>query len=574
MDEYIDIDLLIIGGGGAAAKAALTAVEMGISVAMVMKGRFGKCGATAFKVAEIAGYNAADAGVDQEDTPAEHFKDIVKAAAGMCDERLAKILAAEAPSTISDIESLGVNFEKADGNYLEIYGCFSTRPRTHIIKGHSEPLLRALVGKLSVTPVKLIENCLITSILIEDNRVCGAVGITVDGNFLVFRTSVIAIATGGAGQLFMRNLNPIDVTGDGYAMAFRAGAKLTNMEFMQAGLGLILPKYSIFNGWNWMLHPKVTNAKGEEFIHNYLPPTLAEKECMDAKSTHYPFSTFDNSYPIEVSIHKEILSGRGSKRGGVYVDFRGFSEAELLKYDRGKETLRMWNYTKEWLLKSNIDITSQPLEISCFGHAINGGIRINSEAQSNVEGLFAAGEAAGGPHGADRLGGNMIMTCQVFGKRMGRYAAIKSRTSGKHVNITKLADMEIRRLRSLSLHSGTTEPRVYKKYLQKTMWENALVVRGKEKLEQCLKDLDQIEVNMRSDINSNNNWGIWKLVELENMLLVGRIIVNSALSRTESRGSHFREDYPKRDDVNWNMSIVLTKNGEEIELTKEILSIT
>lgn len=573
MSEIIEVDVLVIGGGGAAARAALEAHLNGVQVAMIVKGRFGKSGSTAFKVAEIAGYNVADAIVDEDDSPLEHYRDIRNAALGMCNEQLAYILAHEALQTVPDLESMGVKFEKDNGKYLEIVGCFASRPRTHIIRGHSEPILAALKERINQTDIRIIEDSIITDLLVDDGRCQGAVGFTSNGDFFVVKAGAVAIATGGAGQLFLRNLNPSDITGDGYAMALRVGAELVNMEFMQAGLGVLTPKYNIFNGWIWMLHPIVLNTQGKEFIHHYLPENLSLQECMDFKSTHYPFSTRDPSYPIEVSIHKEVLAGRGTERGGVYLDLRHISEENLSQYERGEENLKMWRYTKEWMIRNHIDPTNQMIEVGCFGHAINGGIKINETTETTIEGLFAAGEVAGGPHGADRLGGNMILTCQVFGKRMGYYSAQSCKHAISENRILQLAEGELKKLRGLSAKKGAYKPRDLKQQIKESMWRNVLVVRNRENLETVLRDLENIRLLSKTELEVNNAADLRKTVEVENMILAGEIIATSALHRTESRGSHFREDYPLRDDTNWLKSIILKQGVGGLEMRSERLPV-
>lgn len=573
MTEVVETDVLVIGGGGAAARASLEAFQRGVRVVMVMKGKFGKCGATAYKVAEIAGYNAADAIVDKNDSPDEHYKDILKAAHGMCDPTLARILADEAPKTIHELESMGLNFEKEDGRYIEIQGCFSTRPRTHIIKGHSEPLLAALKKEIEKTKIKIIEETLISNLLEDNGRCVGAVGITRKGDFIIFKASSISLATGGAGQLFLNNLNPLDITGDGYAMGFRAGAELVNMEYMQAGLGIILPKLNIFNGWIWMLHPVITNLNGEEFIQKYLPPDISIGECMDDKSTHYPFSTFDNSFSIEISIHKEILAGRGSKFGGIFVDLRNVKPELLSSKPRGLENQRMWGVTKKWFLKNGIDPDKELLHISTFGHAINGGMRINAKTETTLSSLYAAGETAGGPHGADRLGGNMIVTCQVFGKRMGFYSA-ENAIEGPYLGeIQKIAHGEVSRIEELVKKKGSYKIKDLKRRIQKTMWKNVLVVRNESKLNKCIENLSEIRSDLSSKTEISNTNDLWGAIELENLIQTGEIISKAALQRKESRGSHYREDYPSQDDQNWLKNIFIKKEKGDVGMNTGDLSI-
>ena len=557
MAKVIDADVLVIGGGGAAARAALEASKRGVTVAMVMKGLFGHCGATAYKVAEIAGYNAADGLVDPEDSPEEHLKDILQASAGTCDERLASILAHEAPSTLPELESWNVPLEKDGGRYLEVLGCFASRPRMHIIRGHAEPILVALEPEIRGLGVTVVENTMVTRLLVQDGSCVGAVGISKDGEMVVFRSRATAMGTGGAGQLFLNNLNPPDVVGDGYAVAFRAGAELVNMEFMQAGPGIVHPIKNILNSWAWMLHPRVYNAHGEEFLHRYMPRGMSQEECMDRRSGHYPFSTYDGSQWIDVAIQKEILAGRGTPEGGIYIDFTGVSEDSLPANRRGEEIRRMWATTKRWLLtERQVDVTKEPVQVAIFGHAINGGMRIDERSETTVSNLFAAGEAAGGPHGADRLGGNMVVNLMVFGRRMGRFAAERSSQTRGPWRADELVAAEETRLKGLLAKQGRVKPLELKRRIQEVMWRGLLVVRNDEILKGSLRELQQMRAVWKTDLQVGDLRELWQTLELESMLDVGEIMVRAALLRTESRGSHYREDFPVRDDVHWEKSIV------------------
>lgn len=555
--HVIDTDVLIIGGGGAAARAALEARRQGAAVTMVMKGTFGRCGTTAYRVAEIAGYNAADGLVDPEDSPKEHLRDILAAAAGMCDERLASILAQEAPLTLPELESWNVPLERDGDHYLEVIGCFATKPRMHIIRGHAEPLLAAMVPRIRDLGVAVVENTIITNLLVQEGVCVGAVGLTKTGEMVVFRSAATAMGTGGAGQLFLNNLNPPDVVGDGYAIGYRAGAELVNMEFMQAGPGIVHPVKNILNSWAWMLHPKVYNSDGEEFLPRYIPEGMSLEQCMDHRAGHYPFSTYDGSQWIDVAIQKEILTGKGTPQGGVFIDFTRVSDDTLPTSRRGDEVRRMWATTREWLLnKRRIDVTREPVQVAVFGHAINGGMRVGENSETTVPRLFAAGEAAAGPHGADRLGGNMVVNLMVFGRRMGRFAAERAREGKVVWKADSLVAGEEARLKALLTTEGQIKPLGLKRSIQKAMWAGALVARNEERLQSCLQELALIRAQAKTNLHVQDTRELWHALEVEDMLYVGEIMVNSAILRTESRGSHYREDYPQRDDTRWQKSIV------------------
>lgn len=557
MAKTIESDVLIIGGGGAAARAALEAHLQGSKVVMVMKGKFGECGATAYKVAEMAGYNVADGKVDPQDNPREHFKDICRAAAGMCDEGLAKILTEKALLTIPELEGWGVNFEKDGDGYLEVTGCFASRPRMHVIKGHSEPILAALKREIERRNIQILEFIIISDLLIQDGVCLGALGINERREFFVIKAKSTILATGGAGQLFLNNLNPPDITGDGYALGYRAGAEMVNMEFMQAGLGIIYPIRNILNSWVWLLHPRVYNKEGKEFLQAYLPKVMTLEECMQARSNHYPFSTYDGSQYIDIAVQKEILSGRGSEHGGVFLDFTKVDEGTLPKTARGDQIRKMWNLTWEWIrTQRGVDLKKQPVEVACFGHAINGGLKINERTESTLKGLYAVGEAAGGPHGADRLGGNMILTCQVFGRRAGQFAAEDARVRAISPVPQGVIERRMERVERMAKKKGSSKPSELKKRLQEVMWRDVLVIRSKSSLQDCFQRVEEFSRGMDLGVAVEKNEELWQAIELQNMLQVAEMMARAALLREESRGSHYREDFPKRDDETWDRSII------------------
>jgi fumarate reductase (CoM/CoB) subunit A len=564
---YVQCDVLVIGGGAAAGKAAIEAHDNGVSVAMVMKGKFGTSGASAYKIAEILGYNVADGDADPEDSPDVHYADIMRAAAGMADSHLAKILTDESTESLRDLERMDVPFHKnEDGKYFEVLGCFATKPRMHLIPGHAEPIVHAQKQDIHKRHIPIYEWTMLTRYLIDNNTIVGAVGINREGETVVFHAKAVIMGTGGAGQLFSYNINPADITGDGYSLGFRAGAELINMEFMQAGPGLIYPCKNMFNSWLWAVHPKVTNGLGEEFIQNYLPEGMTVEQCMNLRSGHYPFSSYDGSQWIDVSIQTEIKEGRVGPHGGVIVDFTEVDLDKLPNTPRGNEIRKSWGITVNWLIENrNLDLRITPVEVAILGHAINGGLSIDEKSRTSIQGLFAAGETAGGPHGADRLGGNMVLTCQVFGKRAGFYAAeyIKS-TNFIELPINQIEE-EKQRLSKMLEQRGSVKPQHIKKKLQEIMWRHVLVIRTEESLSTAIKELTALRERFKNEIYISNKKELMHALEAENLILTGEMISRVAQLRKETRGSHFRVDYPQRDDERFLHRIVTWLEDDEIK---------
>ncbi|MBC7341496.1 MAG: FAD-binding protein [Clostridia bacterium] len=553
--QMLTADVLIIGGGGAACRAAVEAAQAGAQVAMVLKGKLGHSGTTAAHVADTAGYNAADGIVDPSDAPEVHYQDIIQAGQGMANPKLAEILAFEAVPSAKYLESLGVQFERQGDRYVEVRGCFASKPRMHILRDHGTAIMNALVPLVRQLGITVVEDVTVVDLLVEDGICVGAWGIGADGQPLVLAAPSTILAAGGAGQLFKYSLAPGDITGDGYAMGYRAGAELVNMEFMQAVVGIIHPIKSQFNAFLWALHPRLYNATGEEFLSSYLPAGLTPAEAMDYKSRHFPFSVADPGRYVEIAIQKEKLAGRGSSHGGVYVDLTGIGDQDIQALPADSPLRGVYGAVKDWLLARGVDISRLPLEVVVYAHAINGGLKIDEWGETTIAGLYACGEVAGGPHGADRLGGNMLLTCQVFGARAGRAAARRAKaatSSTKALQSKANAQAQIRLQAAFSL-AGTSSgienseiavarAKEIRHRLQEACWQGLLVVRTEPGLEALLAELDVMEDDLT---RLGQPWQTNKtLVQTANLITVARVIAAAARKRAESRGGHYREDHP------------------------------
>ena len=573
--QIVEADVLVIGGGGAGARAALEANRHGARVALAMKGEFGNGGATAFKAAETAGLNVADGAVDPNDNPGEHFRDIREAALGMCDELLGCILAREALELTPFLESVGVMFESDREGLLTVAGCFASRSRMHILKGHGEPIVRALKNEIQQSEMQVHEFITVTDLLVQDGVCLGTIALDDKGQWVVFSAKAVILATGGAGQLFVLTLSPPDITGDGYAMGYRCGADLMNLEFMQVGFGTMSPFKNLLHCWVWGLHPRLLNGNGDQFLTDYLPHGVSAAQVMDAKATHYPFSCRDISRYLDLAIQRELESGRTTPSGGVFLDFTEVDEAALpATVPRGGEIRRMWAITKDWYRsRMNIDLDRQLLEIGIFAHAINGGLTVDEFGQTTIERFYAIGETAAGPHGADRLGGNMLVGCQVFGKRAGIHAAEQAAVSEKLDVPTSLITDAIRRVESFGRPQGEFELADLRLMLQRAMSENVLIARNEDRLKACLAEIGRIRdyLNNRAQVRSSVD--LPTAVEVDNLLVVAELVVNAALLREESRGSHYREDYPDMNDSRWGNAIVIRSGNGGMEFAEASLPV-
>jgi L-aspartate oxidase len=547
--------VLVVGSGGAALRAALEADSQGAAVLIAIKGEFRKSGATYHSVAEVGAFNVPDGASDPADNPEVFLADILHAAQEMADPRLSAILANEAAEALRYLEQHGVPFARDKESYLVYQACFSSKPRSHVIPNHFKPIVHALGSEATRRNIKVIDRLMITDLIVRDGQCLGAYAIDHEGLPVVLRAKASILTTGGASQLFEKNLYPPDITGDGYAMSHRAGAHLVNMEFMQAGISLVSPFVNLFGNYLWDASPNITDRDGRAFIQDYLPAGLSVDEVMQQKQRHFPFSASDISRYIEISIQKAINAGQGTDLGGVYLDFVGRDFEQILR-DKTRSIAKMWPLTYDWHQKRGVDLYTDKVQIACSAHAINGGLRIDADAQSNIKGLFAAGEVAAGPHGADRLGGNMSVTCQVFGRRAGKAAAERARQIG-HPAIADVFE-EQRAFLDQFRRSGGYSLELLKKNLQKAANRSLLIIRDEPGLKRFIQECQEARALLFGQAGITTPQDLVHALEINNLIEVGLMMASAALARRESRGSHYREDFPER-DRKYDRNIILHK---------------
>lgn len=560
--KRISTDILVIGGGVAAIRGAFEADEQDANVLLVVKGNFCESGSTFYPLSPGWGMQASFGYADQHDSCNEHLKEVLNAGLGMCDQKLAEILVFEAPKRLIDLEKYGIAFKKVNGNYVQVTGCFSFRPRSFIAPDTNNIVI-AFKNEIKKRNIQVIEKTMIISLLTHDKECVGAIGINEENAFIVIKAKSTIIATGGAGQLFLYNLATPDLTGDGYILALNAGAELLNMEFIQIGFGIVHPiKKGLFSERVLIYHPDIHNKNRQRFIEQYIPNDADYNKCLEVRSSHYPFSSRDESMYIDMAIYKEIKEGRGTEHGGVYVDFTDIPKEEIVN----DPLINEWY---NWLLSNGVDICKQPIEIAPHTHAFNGGIKINEKGETALTGLYACGEVAGGPHGADRLGGNMIAATQVFGARAGKYAAERAKDIKEVIiNEEQVKNEYETMLQIMNQKTGYKPGEVLMK-IQKVMWDNVLVSRNEKGLKGCIRELQQIWEEELLNLFIENNGRLSEIFEIRNLLQLGQIVANAALIREESRGSHYRSDFSYRDNEHFSKSILIKKEGSQIKYRLE-----
>jgi L-aspartate oxidase len=540
--ETIECDVLVIGAGAAGCCAAAAAIEAGARTCIAVKGSFAHIG--------VPGSGASSCGSTEEGLPrlpdvrgvsydAEHmYENAVKAGLGLADRLLVQTLVEKAVET---------------REVLERWGCsFNTKGVTSL----GYPFVRALEKKIRSSAL-LLENTMIYD-LIKHNGICtGAFGLNALGTHFIIRAGAIVIASGGNAQLFSRNVHPACCTGDGYAMALRCGAELFNLEFMQIFTATVFPTKNLVHAWNPEQLRVLYNRHGQHFLENYLPAGISAKACREENARHAPFSTRDDSSRyLAIAIVKEILAGRGSEHGGVFLDL-------------GKTISQLNPTILNFMRFKGLDPEMVPMEITMAQQCSNGGIKVDTTAMSTIPGLFAAGEAISGTHGADRIGGNMLAQCAVFGRIAGDSAVRFAHSHGKQRH-------EPVPVPEFPLHnagnSSSISERTLRVELQNTAWKYGLVIRNADGLHEWLKCIDRISSQKLEFCEITPIHEIITLLELRNLILVGKAVCSSELMRTESRGPHYREDYPDLDTVSPVAAqfVTLSHTGS-LEIKKQVI---
>ena len=544
MHDVIETDVLVVGGGGAGCRAAIEAHDQGVDVAMIVKGRLGHSGCT-FNVGTSA---AVGPWGEEDDTTDSAMRDLLAHGGFLGNQDLAKVLTDEAQESVLELERWGIDFERNDDGTIAMHWsaahtrtrnlAFKPRPGVEFDYGALPgfAMMDVLIGEVRKRDIRVMDDVTLVDMLKSDGRVVGAVTLDCPNNRLVvFKALATILATGTYSQIFYPTTVDRNETGDGQAAAFRAGAELIDMEstqFVSTSLGF--PEGTVF-----------LNGQGEPFLERYGitdPRTVTKEELCYA-------------------IGREVREGRATDRETIYLDMR----RPLQEDPNSKIAIRVEDYVsgldEDSAKLAIVDPKKEPVESEPRAHTTIGGIRINTRCETNVPGLYSAGGAAGGVYGHARPEGYTSMITVVFGRRAGLYAAEWARQAGEPVLDETDVQAVVDRATALVGVDGV-DPLGPKNWLRTAMRKAAWVMKDEDGLQEGLETTRRIKESV-STLKATNGYEWESALELPNMLLCAELMVQCSLTRKESRGAFFRDDYPDTDNANWLRNIIIKMDGGE-----------
>ena len=587
--EQHTFDVVVIGAGGAGLRAAIAAHEAGSRTALVCKSLLGK----AHTVMAEGGIAASMGNVYPDDNWQVHFRDTMRGGKMLNNWRMAQLHAQEAPERVQELEDWGALFDRTPDGLISQrdFGGHKYARLAHVGDRTGLEMIRTLQQRAVALGIEVFMECTVTELLLDDTtgepRLAGAFGYWREtGRFVVFEAPSVILATGGIGKSFKVTSNSWEYTGDGHALALRAGASLINMEFVQFHpTGMVWPPSvkgllvtESVRGDGGILK----NSEGKRFMFDYIPEFFrSETADTEEEADRWYDDKVNNRRPPELlprdevarAINSEIKAGRGSPHGGIFLDIASRRDPEFIR----RRLPSMYHQFKEL---ADVDITAEPMEIGPTCHYVMGGVEVDADTElSGITGLYSVGECSGGMHGSNRLGGNSLSDLLVFGRRAGEAAASYASGLGSvpAVSSEDVKAAEADALAPFAPDGAQTEnPYTIQQDLQQTMNDLVGIIRTAEELSRSLQEIEKLKERARHLLVEGHrqyNPGWHLALDLRSMLLVSEAIAKAALAREESRGGHTRDDFPTP-DPDWgakNLVVRLDAARTGVELSEQAL---
>ncbi len=569
-------DVVVIGAGGAGLRAAIAAHDAGARTAIVCKSLLGK----AHTVMAEGGIAASMGNVYPDDNWKVHFRDTMRGGKMLNNWRMAQLHAQEAPERVMELEDWGALFDRTEDGLISQrdFGGHRYARLAHVGDRTGLEMIRTLQQRAVALGIDVFMECTITDLMKDggSGAISGAFGYWREtGRFVVFEAPSVILATGGIGKSFKVTSNSWEYTGDGHALALRAGASLINMEFVQfhpTGMvwppsvkGLLVTESVRGDGG------VLKNSNGERFMFDYIPEFFrAETADTIEEADRWYDDKKNNRRPPELlprdevarAINSEIKAGRGSPHGGIYLDIASRRTPEFIR----RRLPSMYHQFKEL---ADVDITAEPMEIGPTCHYVMGGVEVDADTElSGVTGLYAVGECSGGMHGSNRLGGNSLSDLLVFGRRAGESAAAYAAEVGAARPTVGDADVQAAQASALAPFEveGGENPYTIQHDLQETMQDLVGIIRTEAELARSLEEVEKLKERARHltvEGHRQYNPGWHLALDLRSMLVVSECIAKAALERQESRGGHTRDDFPGPDPEWGSKNLVLRLEGAD-----------
>jgi len=544
-----ETDVLVVGTGIAGIKASYELLKSGVNVLLTTK-TIVVSGSSFFPLKASLGTQVTRG---EEDKPV-FLSDIEAVSHGMHDEDLARVYVEEIPELVKEYQEIGIEATKLEGTRK---ACFANHERDIYLLRDWEAI-RKNVNKIfsQFSNLQTIENCHVFSIVKKDEKVVGAFLLNKDGEIVFVNCKSIILASGGFGSIYKHNLNPNDVDGSGHILAYEAGASLVNMEFIQFIPGITAPNYKTLFGEQTLKYcVDLVDGEGKSILDEHLPADVDKREMIDIRSSHGPFTHSLESRYFDIAMMKRIIQDKNEK------GYRLLYSKEI--YESGEQFLTVY---LDWLKEKGIDVVKDEVKIAPFAHASNGGVVIDSYGRTGVDGLFAIGELSAGVEGANRLGGNSTGSCMVFGKRA-------ASACYEYIQDNDLQEIDTQdELEKISEawveNAGSYTPRHVIDEIREIMWYYGNVIRNEEGLTLALEKIKHLSENYSVATYMKESSHRKGAIKAKNYLQLATILLTAMKDRKESRGAHYREDFPEeRVEFSERQYIKKVGQGHRISVT-------
>lgn len=538
-------DVLVVGSGLSGIKVSKELAERQKHVLMVTKTKLAS-GSSFYPLKASLGTQ-----VTKDEPDRDIFlKDIDDLSRGMHEEELAEIYVEEIPERVKEYEEIGIDAQKLSG---ERKACFANHARDIYLLRDWEKIRKNARNILeSYEHFELMEKTICCTLIKKDDKIAGAVLIGPDQEFIFVECKAVVLATGGFGNIFKHNLNPADVDGSGHILALDAGAELVNMEFIQFIPGITSPRYKTLFGEQTLSYcTDIVDDEGNSILDPFLPEDVSKEECLSIRSGHGPFThTFESKY-FDIAMMKRIIETKNENGFTLKFDEKLYENEE-----------EFYTVYLDWLKGKNVHLVEDEVRIAPFGHASNGGVHIDGYGRTGVDGLYAIGELASTVEGANRLGGNSTGACMVFGKRVAvdceRYleAGEAADVSMEEAESYLTDVLKRKQKQEMQQDSPYTVNDIIEK-IRELMWYHGNVVRSEENLTKAIAEIKQLEENFQPyTLMMEEKHARKSVIKASNYIVLSQVLLQAMLERKESRGAHYREDFPEeREEYNKRLFI-------------------